>query len=76
MEDKNNTPVPENDNKQLAAANEEEESLADSVRIISPGRLVAKRFFRSRLSVIGLVALIVMFAFSFIGPLFSPWGEI
>ncbi len=76
MEDQKIAPVPEDDNKQLAAPEEEEESLADSVRIVSPGRLVAKRFFRSRLSVIGLVALIVMFLFSFLGPLFSPWGEI
>lgn len=55
---------------------EKEESIADSVRIVSPGQLVMKRFFRSKLSVIGLVTLIVLFLFSFIGPLFSPWGEI
>ncbi len=53
----------------------EEESLADSVRIISPGKLVAKRFFRSRLSMVGLITLIVLFLFAFVGPLFSPWGE-
>ena len=35
---------------------------------------VAKRFFRSKLSMIGLVTLIVLFLFSFIGPLFSPWS--
>lgn len=68
MEDNKNIIAPE----ETSAAPEavEEESLADRVRIISPGRLVAKRFFRSRLSVVGLVALIVLFAFSFIGPLF------
>jgi peptide/nickel transport system permease protein len=35
---------------------------------------VLKRFFRSKLSVIGLVTLILLFAFSFLGPLLSPWG--
>ncbi len=59
-----------------AQEQEQEESLADSVKVVSPGRLVAKRFFRSRLSMVGLITLIVLFAFSFIGPLFSPWGEI
>lgn len=59
-------------NKEAA---QEEESLADSVRIISPGKLVAKRFFRSRLSMVGLITLIVLFLFAFVGPLFSPWGE-
>jgi peptide/nickel transport system permease protein len=34
---------------------------------------VLKRFFRSKLSVIGLVILIALFLFSFVGPLFSPW---
>ncbi|MDE6001389.1 MAG: ABC transporter permease, partial [Clostridia bacterium] len=34
---------------------------------------VAKRFFRSKLSVIGLAVIVFLFLFSFIGPLFSPW---
>ena len=52
-----------------------EQSLADSVPIISPGRLVLRRFFRSKLSLFGLVMLTILFAFSFLGPVFSPWGE-
>lgn len=51
------------------------ESHSDTIKILSPGRLVLKRFFRSKLSVIGLVTLVVLFMFSFIGPLFSKWGE-
>lgn len=54
---------------------DEEQSLYDSVKILSPGRLVLRRFFRSRLSIIGLVTLIVLFVFCFVGPLFSPYGE-
>ncbi len=54
---------------------EEEMSLADSVKTLSPTRLVLKRFFRSRLSVIGLAIIIFLFAFCWIGPLFSPYTE-
>lgn len=53
----------------------EQESLSDSVRALSPTRLVIKRFFRSRLSMVGLIILIVLFLFSFVGPLFIPYGE-
>ena len=60
----------------------QEESIADNVRMLSPGKLVAKRFFRSKLSLIGLIILILLFSFSFFGPLFDGeagsgpvWGE-
>lgn len=52
-----------------------EEFLSDRVRALSPSRLVIKRFFRSRLSMIGLIILIFLFLFSFVGPLFIPYGE-
>ncbi len=51
------------------------ENLNDRVRVLSPGMMVAKRFFRSKLSVVGLVILIFFFLVSFIGPMFSPWAE-
>lgn len=51
------------------------ENLNDRVKVLSPGMTVLKRFFRSKLSMVGLVTLIVLFLISFIGPLFSPWGE-
>ena len=54
---------------------EQQKSLADSVKVLSPGRLVIRRFFRSKLSVVGLVMLVTLFLFIFIGPLFSPWGQ-
>ena len=56
---------------------EEEEihSLADSVRSLTPMQLVIKRFFRSKLSIVGLCIIIFLFAFSWIGPLFSPYDE-
>ncbi len=52
------------------------ESLSNRVRMLSPGQLVAKRFFRSKLSVIGLITLVILFLFSFVGPLLpgcSDW---
>ncbi len=52
------------------------ENLSDRVRMLSPGQLVAKRFFRSKLSVIGLITLVLLFLFSFVGPLLpgcSDW---
>ena len=54
---------------------QEQRSLADSVKVLSPGKLVLRRFFRSKLSVVGLTMLIVLFIFIFIGPLFTPWGQ-
>ncbi len=45
------------------------------VKVLSPGALVLKRFFRNRLAVLGMVMLIVMFAFSFIGGLISPYRQ-
>lgn len=45
------------------------------VKVLSPGALVAKRFFRNRLAVVGLSMLIAMFLFSFVGGLISPYRE-
>ena len=60
-----------------SGGNEEHFSLNDDrrVKVLSPGALVAKRFFRNRLAVVGLSILIFMFVFSFIGGLLSPYGE-
>ena len=56
---------------------EEQYSLSDDrrVKVLSPGALVAKRFFRNRLAVTGMVILLAMFLFSFVGGLLSPYGE-
>lgn len=45
-------------------------------RVISPSRMVAKRFFKSKLSIIGLAMIIFVFVFSFIGPIIvnATWG--
>lgn len=51
------------------------ENLNDRVRVLSPGMMVAKRFFRSKLSMVGLLMLLALFVFSFLGPMFSPWAQ-
>lgn len=45
------------------------------VKVLSPGMLVAKRFFRNRLAVVGIIILLTMFVFSFIGGLVMPYSE-
>ena len=56
---------------------EEQYSLNDDrrVKVLSPGMMVAKRFFRNRLAMVGLFILIAMFLFSFVGGLISPYDE-
>ena len=57
-------------------APEKEEPLDKNVRLMSPGRMVLRRFFRSKLSVLGLVLIIFLFAFCWLGPLFyTQWGQ-
>lgn len=53
----------------------EEMSLADNVRSLSPAMLVVKRFFRSKLSIVGVAMIVFLFLFCWVGPLFSPYGE-
>ncbi len=56
---------------------EEEMHLDDArrVKVLSPGMLVFKRFIRNSLAVIGFAILFFMFTFSFLGPIFSPYGQ-
>jgi peptide/nickel transport system permease protein len=61
--------------EETAATEATQVSLSDNARIISPGQLVLRRFFRSKLSLIGLAMLVVMFVFCLIGPFFATWGE-
>ncbi len=65
-------------NKDLSSHREEHEVTLDDVsrvKVLSPTRQVAKRFMRNRLAVFGLVSILVMFVFCFIGPLFYQYGQ-
>ena len=57
--------------------NEPQYSLNDDrrVKVLSPGAMVAKRFFRNGVAVFGMVVLIFMFVFSFIGGIISPYAQ-
>ena len=52
-------------------------SLSDDRRVktLSPGAMVLKRFMRNRTAVAGIVILVFMFLFSFVGGLISPYTE-
>ena len=77
----------ENKNQSLAATAEEtadakasalddDEPLDKNVRLMSPTRMVLRRFFRSKLSVIGLIMIVALFLFCWVGPLvYTQWGE-
>ena len=45
------------------------------VKVLSPSALVLKRFFRNRLAIIGMVIIIFMFLFSFVGGMVNPYGQ-
>ena len=62
--------APNNDNNEQYSLNDDRR-----VQVLSPGALVAKRFFRNRLAVTGMIILLAMFIFSFIGGLVSPYKQ-
>ena len=55
---------------------EDNEPLDKNVRLMSPTRMVVRRFFRSKLSVVGLVILVALFLFCWLGPVvYSRYAE-
>ena len=55
---------------------EPEEALDKNVRLMSPTRMVLRRFFRSKLSIAGLVMIVALFIFCWIGPVvYTAWGQ-
>ena len=54
----------------------EEIALDKNVRLMSPTRMVVRRFFRSKLSIIGLIMIISLFLFCWLGPVVcNEWGQ-
>lgn len=48
----------------------------ETYKEMSPFQLILRRFFRSKLSIVGLVMIIGLFLFSFLGPvIYTQWGE-
>ena len=60
----------ENKNIELEATGAELEEVVEEVHYkeMSPVRMVVRRFFRSRLSLVGVIMLVSLFALSFLGP--------
>ena len=59
------------------ATEETDAPLDKNIRLMSPARMIMRRFFRSKLSMIGLIMLAALFLFCFLGPvLYTQWGEI
>lgn len=72
-EDTANIAVQENGGEEL----EKDEPHELNVRLMSPAQMVIRRFFRSKLSVIGLIMIAFLFLFCFLGPVvYNRWGEI
>ncbi len=64
------------ENKDLKQRNQQEQDEFERNQVImTPGQLVAKRFFRNKLACVGLVIIVVMALFCIIGPFISPYGE-
>ena len=77
----------ENKNQSLAAVAEEtaeakasvvddDEPLDKNVRLMSPTRMVLRRFFRSKLSVAGIIMIVALFLFCWVGPVVYTQREI
>ena len=53
-----------------------ETPLDKNVRLMSPTRMLLRRFFRSKLSIAGIVMLASLFVFCWLGPVvYHPWAE-
>ncbi|MEA5040750.1 MAG: ABC transporter permease [Clostridiaceae bacterium] len=73
-QDLQNTPA---DQLKSTAAADRSNTLDDEsrIKVLSPGMLVMRRFVRNKLAITGLVVIVVMFLFAFIGGLLSPYGQ-
>ena len=72
-----NDQIVEEKDPSVAEEQELDTPLDRNVRMMSPARIIMRRFFRSKLSVIGLVMLVALFLFCFLGPVvYNTWGEI
>ena len=65
-----------NENELNASENTVQAEQEETYLEMSPIRLVMRRFFRSKLSIVGLLMIAFLFLFSFLGPvIYQRWGE-
>ena len=61
----------------VPAVEDTDTPLDKNVRLMSPTRMLLRRFFRSKLSVAGILMLAALFIFCWFGPVvYTQWGEI
>ncbi len=73
LDEENKSVLP---NDELPEEIEDNEPLDKNVKLMSPTQMVIRRFFRSKLSIVGLIMVVSLFVFSFLGPVFyNRWGE-
>ncbi|MDD2269481.1 MAG: ABC transporter permease [Eubacteriales bacterium] len=66
----NNNLTSENNNNDFLG-----EDLDKDQVILSPGQMVMKRFIRNKLAVVGIIILVFMALFCFLGPLFTEYNQ-
>lgn len=72
------TQITEKTNEQRAREeeNEAEELHENSVKLMTPMQMVLRRFFRSKLSIVGLVMIVALFLFCWLGPvIYTKWNS-
>lgn len=59
-----------------AVIDDGETPLDKNIKLMSPMRMVLRRFFRSKLSIAGILMLVALIIFSWLGPVvYQAWGE-
>lgn len=53
----------------------EEKEIAENQLYMTPGQMIARRFFRNKLAVTGLIALVLMVLFCYVAPIFYEYSE-
>ena len=63
-------------NSQREENEEKEELHENSVKLMTPMQMVLRRFFRSKLSIVGLVMIVALFLFCWLGPvIYTNWNS-
>lgn len=62
--------------KDLESENEANELHENTIKLMSPMQMVLRRFFRSKLSIVGLVMIVALFIFCWLGPvIYDKWDS-
>ena len=70
------TTLPQDNQNSTVEGNDTAVVEKETFKEMSPARLILRRFFRSKLSFVGIIMIVGLFAFSFLGPvIYSKWGE-